>query len=151
MVTGALGCERCGRLDATLRFTVFTSVTSFVVFSSKKTVPGVWCDECRKKVGRKYAMKSAAFGTWGLPWGAAWTAAAVARGLSGGDQVKHANAELLRAVGVELIHRGDVSEARRALEASLSYEFDADVSEWLQTYAVQEAASMHPRAGARRK
>jgi hypothetical protein len=115
-----------------LRYTVFTWVTSLVVFSSKKTVPGVWCDECRKKVGRKYAMRSLAFGLWGIPWGVAWTVAAVVRGLSGGEQVKNANAVLLRAVGVDLIRRGDVPEARRALEASLNYEYDHEVSQWLQ-------------------
>src|SRR5215203_2503287 len=119
MVTGALGCEKCGKLDATLRYSVFTSVVSVVLFSSKKTIPGVWCDNCRKKVGRKYAMKSVLLGTWGLPWGVGWTAAAAARGLSGGEQLKNANAILLRAVGVELINRGDYFEARRALEACL--------------------------------
>jgi hypothetical protein len=143
MVAGTLGCERCGRLDATLRYSVFTSVTSVVVFSSRKSVGGVWCDECRKKVGRKYAIRSVALGTWGFPWGVGWTAGAVGRGLSGGDQVKDANAVLLRAVGIELIHRGNLPEARRAFEASLNYGYDAEVYRWLQAYAQQEAAAQH--------
>src|SRR6476620_7783102 len=111
MVTGTLGCERCGQLDATLRYTEFTSVASFIVVSSKKTVPGVWCEQCRKNVGRKYAIKSAALGTWGFPWGVAWAAGAVGRGLAGGKEVTDANAQLPRAVGAELIRRGNVPEA----------------------------------------
>jgi hypothetical protein len=104
-----------------------------------------------KKAGRKYAIKSAALGTWGV--GVAWTIAAVGRGLTGGKQVKDDNARLLQHVGAELLRRGDVSEARRALEASLEYEYDEDVHQWLQANPAEGTAlpDSEGEAGTKRK
>jgi hypothetical protein len=71
MITIPLVCQdqECGRLDATLRFTEFTSVASFIWVGSKKTVTGIWCEKCRKKpdANTPSSLRRSAPGVWAWP------------------------------------------------------------------------------------
>lgn len=63
------GCERCGRLDSSLRATSFIYTISVILMTFRRGAGGVYCGRCRKTEGFKWTLVSALFGWWGFPWG----------------------------------------------------------------------------------
>lgn len=123
-MSGSIHCAKCGRLDSSLRVSIFYWVLSLILYSSKQPRVGIWCPGCRRSVGLRYSAIALVFGPWGLPWGIFWTIEAIAKNMAGGEQPTDANAALLRSVAVELLDSGDRFEARRCLEQSLALEND---------------------------
>jgi hypothetical protein len=119
-----LGCERCGRLDSTLRASSFIYTISLIFVTFRRGAAGVYCGSCRKKEGLKYTLTSALLGWWGIPWGPIYTLHAFGRNSAGGYQDAGLNAELLQAVASELIERGDKTGAIAALEQSIRLKDD---------------------------
>src|SRR4051794_17207002 len=126
-----LACQLCGRVDSTIRFSVFTWVASIVLFSWRKKVPGIWCDQCRRRTGRNYALRTLLLGPWGIPFGIIWSLIAFADDLRGGEIPKDVNANLLSSVGILLLHNGEILEGIRALQTSLTFRQSPEVSELL--------------------
>lgn len=117
-------CERCGRLDSSLRVTVFTTVVSIVIASHKNPRVAILCETCRKTERWRPTILSALFGWWGIPWGLFWTLEALAENLGGGKQPAENNAALLAVVGQSLVERGDSRGALEAWNQSLAYKND---------------------------
>ena len=134
------GCERCGRLDSSLRASGFIYTISLLLVTFKRGAGGIYCSSCRKKVGFKYTFLSAIFGWWGIPWGPMYTLQAIGRNSAGGYQDRDLNAELLQGVAAELIDRGDKSGAVAALEESLRLREDGSVRQALWSLAGEGAA-----------
>src|SRR5918994_265619 len=117
MQTGlGLACQHCGRMDSTLRVSVFTWVLSIVILSWRNKVVGVWCDVCRRRAGYGYAARTLLLGPWGIPFGIIWALMAIVSDLGGGEQPKELNAELLHSVGSILLRSGEETEGIHALE-----------------------------------
>jgi hypothetical protein len=133
------GCERCGRLDSSLRASGFIYTISLLLVTFKRGAGGVYCGSCRKKAGFKYTFISAIFGWWGIPWGPVYTLQAIGRNSAGGYQDRDLNAELLQGVAAELIERGDKSGAVAALEESLRLREDGSVRQALWSLAGEGA------------
>lgn len=136
-------CQRCGRVDQTLRATSFIYTFSIIVMTFRRGSGGVFCGSCRKKEGLKYSAVSAIFGWWGIPWGPVYTLQALGRNSAGGYQDKELNAELLQAVASNLIDGDDKTGAIAALEESLRLDDNGTVRQalWsLQGEAVATAA-----------
>ena len=105
-LTPPFSCEACGRVDETLRATVFQYVVSIIVVSFRRGGgAGVLCSSCRARNVIMYTLLSLLLGPWGLPWGLLWTLEAVAVNLSGGRQPREVNAPLLKIIGAYLLGR----------------------------------------------
>lgn len=134
-------CQKCGRVDHTLRMTVFTWVFSLVLFSSRRVTSGVWCGECRRGVAMSHIVRSALLGWWGIPWGIFWTIGAIANAVKGGDQPAEINAMMLRTVASRLIDNGNFEEAKRTLLASNGLDYDPDIDRVMFFVDAQAAAA----------
>jgi len=125
------GCDRCGRLNASLRGASYVYAISFVLGAySDGTAAGNYCRRCRWTLASGYSLLSVLLGPWSIP-GPAYTLRALAYNLGGGFQKADYNANLLRTVAQQLIERGDKREAAAALEESLKYREDPDLHELL--------------------
>lgn len=120
------GCEKCGRLDPTLRGARFLYTISLVFMTRRHSVGGVYCKSCRMKAGVKYTLISAVMGWWGFPWGPIYTLQSIGVNVFGGEQDRELNANLLLAVAGELIEQGDKEGAISALDESLRLNNDGD-------------------------
>lgn len=128
-----IACENCGRVDETLRATVFTYVISVLVLSFKRGAgAGILCSSCRTSRSIGYTLLSILLGPWGLPWGIIWTIEAVSTNLSGGKQPAGVNGPLLRAMGAYFWSIGFQSQAIAAFKASLRFEKNKEVSAFLE-------------------
>lgn len=142
------GCERCGRLDSSLRATSFIYTISVIFMTFRRGAGGIYCGSCRKKEGLKWTLVSALFGWWGFPWGPIYTLQAIGRNSAGGHQDNELNAGLLKAVAAELMERGDSRGAVDALETSLRLEDDPDARQALWSLQGEMASGSTPTASA---
>lgn len=115
-----LVCERCGKVDTSLRLTVFPWVVSIVIMSFKRAKVGIFCADCRSSERWKYIGVSALLGWWGIPFGLFWTLESLAKNAGGGEQPREQNAALLVALGQEMLADGNRVGAREAWTASLA-------------------------------
>jgi len=138
------GCERCGRLDSTLRGSTFTYTISVILMTFRRGAGGIYCSSCRKKEGLKYTLLSAVFGWWGFPWGPIYTLQAIGRNSSGGIQDRELNAQILQAVAAELMERGDQAAAITALEESLRLNDDGSARQALWSLKGELASESAP-------
>ena len=139
-----IGCERCGRLDSTLRSTTFVYTISLLLMTMRRGSGGVYCNSCRRKEGLKYTLVSALMGWWGFPWGPIYTLQSIGRNSSGGLQDPTLNAQLLQAVAGALDERGDRTGAIAALEESLRLNDDGDARRALWALQGQVAPAAVP-------
>lgn len=122
-----IACQRCGRVDTSLRMTVFPWVVSILIMSYKRAAVGIFCSACRSSERWKYFGLSALFGWWGIPWGLFWTLEALAHNASGGRQPQEQNAALLAVLGQEFLDSGNRNGAREAWTASLGIKKDPTI------------------------
>jgi hypothetical protein len=125
---GRIHCQQCGRVDPSLRYSIYTNVVSFLILSHRSQRGGVYCASCRQSQGNRAALTSGLFGWWGIPFGIFWTIGALATNLRGGKQDADVNVDLLRALAAQLAHDGRLQEAREALAVSQSFGYDPDVA-----------------------
>lgn len=144
-----VACQRCGRVDTSLRLTVFPWVVSIVLMSFKRAAVGIYCSSCRSSERWKYLGISALFGWWGIPWGMFWTLEALGRNAAGGQQPKEQNAALLAALGQDFLQAGDRRAAREAWTASLALKSDPAVERALLVLDAAGAASQIPTSSIR--
>lgn len=139
------GCDRCGRLDASLRGASYMYAISVVLVTfTEGAAAGNYCRSCRFWLATGYSTLSAVLGWWGLPWGPIRTIHALGHNAGGGFQKRDYQAGLLRAVARELMERDDKHGAAAALEESLKYREDPALHEllWqLAGEATQEVAT----------
>lgn len=125
------GCNRCGRLDASLRGASYMYAISFVLGAYSDGVgSGDYCRRCRRTLAGGWSLLTLLVGPWSIP-GPIYTIRAIGYNLGGGFQKADYNANLLRTVARQLIERGDKREAAAALKESLKYREDPDLHELL--------------------
>lgn len=79
-------CIRCGAISAQPRFTIFYEVKSFLLFTRRSRVQGVFCRGCAtRQCGRSTAL-TWLLGWWGVPWGPIFSIHALFKNLLGGTQ-----------------------------------------------------------------
>jgi len=59
-------CEGCGKVNSTLRLSIFLDVMSFLFYSEKRGHPHILCSKCRIKKSLVYNLKTFLFGWWSL-------------------------------------------------------------------------------------
>lgn len=120
-------CEKCGRVDSTLRVTVFTWVISLLVISFRRGWAKILCARCRIKYALLFDLQNFFMGWWGFPFGILWTFEALCQNSMGGQQPEENNALFLAGLGYELYAKGDIKAAVKVLEASLKLRKDLRV------------------------
>jgi len=114
-----VACAKCGKVDSTLRVSTFTTVWSFLFFSTYRGWSQILCARHRVLESLKFNLQVLCFGWWGIPWGIIWTVVFFIKNALGGHQPRENNAILLATVGRNLINAGDYIEAEKALIESL--------------------------------
>lgn len=105
-----VACQRCGRVDSTLRVSEFSQVTSAVVVAITRAEAGIYCARCRRERASELNRHSGTFG-WLGPRAALKTLDSVASNTDGGKQDPDVNAQLLKVIAHQLVERGDREEA----------------------------------------
>jgi tetratricopeptide (TPR) repeat protein len=111
-------CERCNRIDSSLRVTATWRVFSFILFTRKSPTVGVFCNKCRVKESLSASLVTLAAGWWSV-MGSIWVVEALFLNACGGEQPKEKNAALLKALGYQLYRSGRYQEARETLVDAL--------------------------------
>jgi TPR repeat protein len=120
-------CEKCGRVDPTLRVTVFTWVVSLLVVTYRHGWAKILCARCRTKYALLFDLQNFFMGWWGIPFGLLWTLRALWHNSLGGQQPEENNALFLAGLGYEFHRKGDLRAAASALKASLQFKKDPRV------------------------
>ena len=120
-------CEKCGRVDPTLRVTVFTWVVSLLVVTYRHGWAKILCARCRTKYALLFDLQNFFMGWWGIPFGVFWTLQALWYNSLGGQQPEENNALFLAGLGYEFHRKGDLKAAASALKASLRFKKDPGV------------------------
>jgi tetratricopeptide (TPR) repeat protein len=125
-------CEVCGRQDATVRYVVYPYVFSFVVMTFQRAWAGCWCRLHRIQRWLAASLITAIFGWLGIPYGLLFTPVRLLQLAQGGLQDKNLNSQIMRAIGEELLRKGDHAGAIRCFENSLMYVDEPEVREMLR-------------------
>lgn len=126
-----MNCEECGRLDSSIRFSVFTYVMSFLIITTREVRSGIHCRDCRDGVRNRCNLTSVTLGWWGIPWGPFYTIKSLVSNSKVDADLIEVNADLLVDVADQLLKEDNDSEAERALEASLELRDDSGVRQLL--------------------
>jgi hypothetical protein len=121
-------CDRCGLIDAHLRYARFFRVRSFLNDTRVKADAGVLCAECRSRLAIETLAFSILRGPWNLPRGASYTLRALFASVFGGEMPGVENAEMLRGQGLAYLQRRLTREAKTALTAAQRYEYSGSVA-----------------------
>jgi len=94
-------CEKCKRVDSSLRISATWRVHSFINYSKKSPTVKILCGRCRVKESLAASAYTFFFGWWSI-YGFFWTIEALFHNANGGEQPKENNAMLLNALGYQL-------------------------------------------------
>lgn len=147
----AVRCERCGRLDASLRVSVFTTVAGVPLFARRRAEGACLCSDCRRSAALAANLRTAALGLWALPLGSWWALRALWRNGLGGEQPRAANAGLLRAAAAALASRGSAVEALAAEGLALAFSDDPAAAARLESRLATQPALRPAVQGATRR
>lgn len=87
-------CSCCGKITAQPRYAIFYETKSFIVFTRKSVIQGIYCSACANKKALKASLVTWLLGWWGFPWGFIYTLQSLAKNLSGGTKPSHLNAKI---------------------------------------------------------
>ena len=126
-----LCCERCQRVDASLRLSVTWRVYSFLTQSRKSPTVKILCGRCRVKESLAASFITFIVGWWSV-WGFFWTLEALFNNARGGEQPKDNNAALLNSLSYKLYRNRRYQEANEALQAALRFKPDPKTEDMLK-------------------
>jgi len=129
-------CEKCGRIDSTLRVSATWRVYSFINYSRKSPTVKILCCRCRLKESLAASAVTVLLGWWSI-WGFFWTLEALFNNARGGEQPIENNAALLNALAYQLYKAGRRQEAYEALVSALKLKPDTQ-SEQMRDYLKQQ-------------
>lgn len=129
-------CEKCKRVDSSLRISATWRVHSFINYSKKSPTVKILCGRCRVKESLAASVYTFFLGWWSI-YGFFWTIEALFHNANGGEQPKENNAMLLNALGYQLYRAGRPQEAYDALNAALKLKPDPQ-SEQIRDYLKQQ-------------
>ncbi len=133
-------CQVCGRQDETLRLVGYPYVLSFIIFTSRRSFAGIWCEKHRRQKLLLAGLATAGIGWLGIPFGIIYAPVALFQLAKGGKQPKEANVELLKMLAEDKRQHGDAEGARKCLEERLRFEEVADLrSERVGFYGTERA------------
>ena len=90
-----IACSSCRKVTAQPRYVIFYQVMSFIAFTIRSPVQGIFCPTCAERKALQSTIVTWLVGWWGLPWGVFYSLVAVLTNLFGGSKPNEANARLL--------------------------------------------------------
>lgn len=90
-----IACSSCGKVSAQPRYVIFYRVRSFLVFTRRYPIQGIFCPACSGWKAVSATMATWLFGWWGVPWGPVYSAGAIFQNLFGGKKPAETNTRLL--------------------------------------------------------
>ena len=124
-------CEKCSRIDSTLRVSATWRVHSFVNYSKKSPTVKILCGRCRVKESLFASAYTVLLGWWSI-YGFFWTLEALFNNARGGEQPKENNAALLNALGYQLYRTGRYQEAYESLLVAFKLKPDQKTEEGIK-------------------
>ncbi len=140
-------CERCGKLDATLRSTTFIYVVSVIFFSWKKMWGEILCSSCRLRYSLLWNLYNWIAGWWSIPLGPWYTIEALIKNSTGGIQPDQNNSDILAVTAYELFNNKQYSEAIRAMEESLLFHYSKNGYYFLDHIKTLEKRKFQQKTG----
>ena len=125
-------CEVCGRQDETVRFVTYPYIFSFVLVTFQRAFSGCWCRFHRIQRWLAASFITSIFGWLGIPFGIVFTPFRLLQLARGGVLDKNINGRILRLIGEEKYHNGDLRGAIRCFEASLLFIDEPEINERLR-------------------
>lgn len=113
-----LKCDCCGRVDSSLRVSVYVWVASVIIFTYKNGSCKIHCSRCRLWHTLLFNLEVLLLGWWGFPWGPIYSIGALLDNAKGGIQPAENNAALLAMLAYQLYQNGQIDESIKALESS---------------------------------
>ena len=132
-----ISCEKCNRIDSSLRISATWRVFSFINYSRKSPTVKILCGRCRVKESLAASATTVFVGWWSI-WGFFWTLQALFNNARGGEQPEENNSALLNSIGYQLYRTGRHQEAYEALLAAFKLKQDPKTKEGLE-YLKQHA------------
>jgi len=123
-------CERCQKINATLRLSVFWQVYSFLNYSKKSPSVMMLCGPCRVHKSMSASAVTLFFGLWG-PLGFFWAIQALFKNAHGGEQPKAENAKILISLGFFFYQNQRYQEAYEAVNSAIKIKYDSEIKEML--------------------
>jgi len=87
-------CSCCQKVTAQPRYVVFYEVKSFVVFTRRTPITGIFCSTCAEKKSLRATAVTWLLGWWGVPWGPIYSLHALFKNMFGGERPLALNARL---------------------------------------------------------
>ena len=128
----APACQKCGRQDETLRLVSYPFVFSVVVITFRRAFAGLWCQTHRRQNQTVAGLISAIFGWLGFPFGLIFTPLALFQLAMGGEQPADINIQLLSALAVDKLKKGEKEGAIKCLEEALKFREDQGIQDRLR-------------------
>ncbi|WP_142848899.1 DnaJ domain-containing protein [Telmatospirillum sp. J64-1] len=108
-----LSCRCCGKISAQPRYVIFQKVRSFLLFSRREKIAGIFCRDCADRTALQVSAMTWAWGWWS-PVGPFLSLWALLDSLGGGEKPRRENAVLLLRLARHFQARGEIHLARSA-------------------------------------
>jgi hypothetical protein len=103
-------CSACEYTEMRPRYSVFYKVKSFLLWTKRERVEGIFCEECAEKEVLKATAITWLFGLWSLR-GFFYSLHAIVVNLAGGERPADINAQLVTEQALAFWQRGDTEIA----------------------------------------
>jgi len=138
-------CSRCEQVTAQPRYVVFFRVYSFIVFTTRRPVQGIFCASCAKKEGLKSSIITLLAGWWGAPWGPIYSIGSILSNGFGGKHERSADESMIWYNSLAFLSRGNL-KLSYALAKQSTRTLNKDIARDATELAAQlEMAGVDPR------
>lgn len=135
-----VACQRCGRSDASLRWSVFPYVVSVIILTFRRAWGDLFCGRCRRREMFRAKLLTFIFGWWGLPWGFFYTLGVLFKS-DDGEVPTDVNADYLKALGIYFLQSGQIGEALLTFNSSLQLKHDLQLEQMVKELFGKTSAS----------
>jgi len=138
-------CSRCEQVTAQPRYVVFFRVFSFVLFTTRTPVQGIFCASCAKKEGLKSSVITFFTGWWGVPWGPIYSIGAIIGNGFGGKHDQSVDERMIWYNALAFLSRGNL-QLSYALATRSKHTLDKDIAKDASELVTHlEAAGVDPK------
>jgi hypothetical protein len=138
-----VACQKCGRSDASLRWSAFPYVISIVILTFRRGWGGLFCGQCRRREMFKAKLLTLFLGWWGVPWGVFYTLGVLFKS-DNGDVPADVNADYLKALGAYFLQSGQIGEALLTFNSSLHLRRDSQLEQLVKDLFGETSISSVP-------
>ncbi len=113
-------CQKCDAMPIQPRYLVFWRVFSFILFTNRSPVQGVYCAPCARKEALGATALTGIVGWWGIPWGPIWTIGKGFQNVACGEKPAGVSEALAWQNVVAFANMGDMASAQAGAQHLLT-------------------------------